>query len=62
MSSSHSDSNDITSAGDLGWQNPERKRKEKKKDTSAKAVNTTADGAASARSKAAKVSIPSLPT
>jgi hypothetical protein len=51
----HSESNGITNASDLGWQKPERKRKEKKKDTSTKAVDTTDDGA---RSEAAKVSIP----
>ena len=59
MSLSHSDGNNNTSAGDLGWQEPERKKK--KKDTSTKAVDTTDNGAASARSKVAKVSIRPLP-
>jgi len=54
VSLSHSVSNDNTSAGDLGWQKPERKRREKKKDTSAKAVDTTDDAA---MSEAAKVRI-----
>jgi U3 small nucleolar RNA-associated protein 11 len=51
----HSESNGTTNAGDLGWQKPERKRKEKK-DTSAKAVIDNGD--ASARSEAVKVSTP----
>ena len=59
MSLSHSESNDINSAGDLGWQKPEGKKRERKKSTSAKVVDTT-DAAASERSEAAKVRIPLL--
>ncbi|KAF8274105.1 small-subunit processome [Lactarius quietus] len=51
VSLSHSESN---SAGDLGWHKPERKRKEKKKNTSAKALDSTDDDAASERNEAAK--------
>ncbi|KAH8997313.1 u3 small nucleolar RNA-associated protein 11 [Lactarius akahatsu] len=46
VSLSRSKSDDLTGAGDLGWQKPERKRREKKKDTSAKAVDATDDAAA----------------
>ncbi|KAH9178733.1 u3 small nucleolar RNA-associated protein 11 [Lactarius sanguifluus] len=53
VSVSRSESDDITGAGDLGWQKPERKRR--KKDTSAKAVDATDDAAASERSEAAKI-------
>ncbi|KAH9065759.1 u3 small nucleolar RNA-associated protein 11 [Lactarius vividus] len=55
VSLSRSESDGITGAGDLGWQKPERKRREKKKDTSAKAVHTTDDAAAPERSEAAKI-------
>ena len=59
VSLSRSESNNITSAGDLGWQKPEGKRRERKKGTSAKAVDTT-DTGASERSEVAKVRFPFL--
>ena len=59
VSLSHSESNDITSAGDLGWQKLEEKKRERKKGTSTKSVDST-DADASERSEAAKVRIPLL--
>ena len=59
VSLSRSKSSDITSASDLGWQKPEGKRRERKKCTSATAVDT-ADTAASERSEVAKVRFPFL--
>jgi len=53
VSLSRSESNDITSAIDLGWGKPEGKRRGRKKSTSAKAVDAT-DTAASERSEVAK--------
>jgi len=60
MSLSRFENDNITSASDLGWQKPEIKKRERKKDTSAKVVDTTDDTAASERSEAAKVCVPSL--
>ncbi|KAI9460568.1 u3 small nucleolar RNA-associated protein 11 [Lactarius psammicola] len=51
VSLSRSENADITSAGDLGWQKPERKKRDKKKDTSTKAVDATDDAATSEAAK-----------
>jgi hypothetical protein len=60
VSLSRSESDDIPGASDLGWQKLERKRRERKKDTSVKVGDTTDDTAGSERSEVAKVRIPSL--